>query len=373
MDVQAAVIGDLYAAGLGEGSWHDALRQARHYVGASSSMLFTPFVSASDGGLAVMDDVPVEVATQYFTEVAAVDVWYHELLRRHGGVLRAGVQWNTDELVAEAALRRTRLHADYLRPSDMGGGSGLSISGEQDAVLPAAAVMFYRPLNSAPFEPEVGLRVGDLATHFRRAVELWHRLKDAVPAAALAGEHASVAAVVVARDRRILFGNHAADKLLSDSALGLVRQARLCAAEASELVALEAALGVCQARRFGQAPSRLPRLTVRLQGQPNAGVVARVVPCPSALHGPSAAAVVFISREGKAPVGLREVVSTLYHLTSAEALLVEALSQGQDPRAFAEKRGVSIATVRTQLRAVFAKTGTRGQSELIKLVFSIAH
>jgi DNA-binding CsgD family transcriptional regulator len=371
MDVQAAVIGDLYAAGVREGSWHDALRQARRFVGAPSAMLFTPFVAERDGGLVVVDGVPVEVATRYFAEVAAVDVWYHELLRRNGGRLPTGLQWNTDELITTPALRRTRLHADYLRQTDLGGACGLMINGGEDPAVPTAAVTFYRSLQSSPFEDEIGVRVGQLAVHFRRAFAIWQRLRSCTSAGVLAAQQASLAAVVLARDRRILFANPAAERLLADPALGLARQGRLCAGKSAELVALETALGVCQARRFA-APARPPRLLVRLQGGPNEGVVARIVPCPAAVHGPSAAAVVFISREGRARLDVRELMAVLYKLTPAEALLVDALCQGQQLQAFADCRGVSMTTVRTQLRGVFAKTGTKGQSDLMKLVFSVA-
>ena len=76
---------------------------------------------------------------------------------------------------------------------------------------------------------------------------------------------------------------------------------------------------------------------------------------------------------GQTALDVQAVVAMLYKLTPAETALVLALSNGATPEHFAEQRSISLATVKTQLQAVFAKTGTRRQSDLMRLVFSIAH
>lgn len=65
-------------------------------------------------------------------------------------------------------------------------------------------------------------------------------------------------------------------------------------------------------------------------------------------------------------------MAALYRLTPGEAALVKALANGTTIEAFAETRQVSLATVKTQLQSVFAKTNTRRQSDLMRLVYSIA-
>jgi len=58
----------------------------------------------------------------------------------------------------------------------------------------------------------------------------------------------------------------------------------------------------------------------------------------------------------------------MHGLTAAEARLAEALLLGLTPIDIAEQRNVSMPTVRTQLRSLFAKTGVTGQAELVKLL-----
>ena len=58
----------------------------------------------------------------------------------------------------------------------------------------------------------------------------------------------------------------------------------------------------------------------------------------------------------------------MHGLTLAEAQLAIALAAGDSLRTVADRRGVSINTVRNQLSAVFDKTGCRRQQDLIRLL-----
>jgi DNA-binding CsgD family transcriptional regulator len=57
-------------------------------------------------------------------------------------------------------------------------------------------------------------------------------------------------------------------------------------------------------------------------------------------------------------------IGRLFKLTAAESKLASSLLAGQDLREFAETQGVSIHTARNQLKSIFAKTGTTRQVEL---------
>jgi DNA-binding CsgD family transcriptional regulator len=62
----------------------------------------------------------------------------------------------------------------------------------------------------------------------------------------------------------------------------------------------------------------------------------------------------------------------LFNLTPAEASLAVKISRGKTPAAIARSNGVTIATVRSQLKAVFAKTNTRRQAELVGLLARVS-
>ena len=65
-----------------------------------------------------------------------------------------------------------------------------------------------------------------------------------------------------------------------------------------------------------------------------------------------------------------EFFKSLYHFTPAELRLVKALLSGQSVDKHAQEMGVTINTIRTQLSALFKKTNTTRQGELIALLKS---
>lgn len=65
-----------------------------------------------------------------------------------------------------------------------------------------------------------------------------------------------------------------------------------------------------------------------------------------------------------------EVLGRRYGLTPAEARLAEAIVGGDRLSEAAERFGVTLGTVRIQLKAIFAKTGARSQADLVRLALT---
>jgi DNA-binding CsgD family transcriptional regulator len=66
--------------------------------------------------------------------------------------------------------------------------------------------------------------------------------------------------------------------------------------------------------------------------------------------------------------GSQASLSSRFLLTPAEAQIALGIADGETLAAIAEARGVSVSTARTQLKSVFAKTGTHRQAELVALL-----
>lgn len=103
-----------------------------------------------------------------------------------------------------------------------------------------------------------------------------------------------------------------------------------------------------------------------------APVAALVSPLPpglgEALAGPRGLAIVVLRSLDAARPKVAGRLRQLFGLTGAEAALALALVSGDRPEEIAAARGVRISTVRFQLRAILDKTGTRGQSDLVRLL-----
>lgn len=76
------------------------------------------------------------------------------------------------------------------------------------------------------------------------------------------------------------------------------------------------------------------------------------------------------------PLGRRRIASarqlmSLFGLSAAEARLARALCHGETLEEYAVSQGVKLPTIKTQLRAVFAKTKTDRQVTLVSLITGI--
>jgi DNA-binding CsgD family transcriptional regulator len=99
-------------------------------------------------------------------------------------------------------------------------------------------------------------------------------------------------------------------------------------------------------------------------------VVIRVLPVPCAARTPFFGARALLTF---APVEVKtgpkpELLEKVFGLTPAEARLASIVAEGVGPEQVAEELRISRETARNQLKAVFAKTATHRQSELVALI-----
>ena len=66
------------------------------------------------------------------------------------------------------------------------------------------------------------------------------------------------------------------------------------------------------------------------------------------------------------------VLSITFGLTPAEARLAAMIVNGSAPDECAQALHVKISTVRSQLNAIYGKTGATGQADLVRMILSAA-
>jgi len=77
---------------------------------------------------------------------------------------------------------------------------------------------------------------------------------------------------------------------------------------------------------------------------------------------------VFITDPELTPALPSQRLRDLYGLTTAEAQTALSLVDAEGLRDVADRRGVSINTVRTHLQRIFDKAGTGRQTEVVRLL-----
>jgi DNA-binding CsgD family transcriptional regulator len=128
------------------------------------------------------------------------------------------------------------------------------------------------------------------------------------------------------------------------------------------------------ALRTGNGAGNCAALLPRLNGRPPYRVF--VQPVRPATHeqagfrwGLEAGLLLLVDEPERAASAARiDALASLYGLTRAEIRVAEGLGRGDNVTAIAAEHGVSVATVRSQLKSILAKTETSRQGELVVLI-----
>lgn len=214
-----------------------------------------------------------------------------------------------------------------------------------------------------------------LLPHLARVLQLrehMEELRDMAHTGLAALEQFAMPVWVVERDGCIRHANRRGEEALSSPAAVLVGRRRCLRPAAFEL---EAVFRNMLDRACGPAP----RLGGALACVGRAGEkrVLRVLPlagrpeCLGSLAQNGAHLALVIEHGGAAPA-IGEILATLYGFTRAEARVAEGLLLDRTPEEIAALAGTKISTLRTQLKSMLAKTDCRRQTELVRLLASLA-
>lgn len=176
-----------------------------------------------------------------------------------------------------------------------------------------------------------------------------------------------VAAVLLGANGRVLdIDERSACHLRSSSVLG-IRQNRLIAQNKEVNDQLVQAIDRVSA---GGKPDTL--ISSGTSPAARYAILLQPIPCNAAFNPSQTCPVVCLIF----PLGRRRVASvqqliSLFGLSPAEARLARALCHGETLEEYAEAQNVKLSTVKTQLRAAFAKTQTDRQAVLVNLIAGI--
>ncbi len=166
---------------------------------------------------------------------------------------------------------------------------------------------------------------------------------------------------ILALDDRgtILQLNARAEALLAAGGPLTIQDGTLQGADRSTAARLAAAIGTAIAGDSAEV--------LIAAGQASAPLMVQVLPVnPTARAVPMpVAALVYVWNPAQRRDGRQRALARLWGFSAAEVRLLEALSAGVDLAIAAAELGISRNTARNRLQAMFAKTGTRRQTELI--------
>jgi DNA-binding CsgD family transcriptional regulator len=274
------------------------------------------------------------------------------------------------ELVPDAELRRSEFYRHYLEPAGV-----LHILGADIGAPEAfqARLRFIRGPSEAPFSEQDKVLCGLIVPHLECAIDIHARLSRMTSERDLfagAVEQLAVGAILLDEHGHFLKANLLANQILEEKDGLQIRQGQLELFDARLSRELKILIQRVLDNGRNNEPAVVQALRVqRRSGRPDLGLLVRLVPQYAWAEGQHApAVVVFISDPAQRGEASEQTLIQLFGLTRAEAALATQLSHGLALQDAASALHISTHTARTQLKAIFAKTGVTRQAELIRLL-----
>jgi len=360
------LIGDIYDASLDPALWPSVLEKTCGYIQGVSAGLVSHDTAYRNAQLHVLwNDNPE------FTRS------FHETYVKINPLMIATqVQTKAPDIVAISDLipydeyQATRLYHEWAEPQGYGDGIQAVL---EKSITSYGAVVVNRHLRQGLVDAEARGRMGLLAPHFRRAVNIGkvidlHKVEAAALADTLDGLTAAM--FLVDAGGRIVHANAAGHAMLAEAAVVRASGGKLAAADAQAHRALH---DIFMNADDGDAAVGTKGIAVPMTSRGGERFVAHVLPLTSGARRTagvaySAVAAVFVRKaELDLPYPL-EALADAYKLTPAEMRVLMMIVQVGGAPEVAPVLGISEATVKTHLQRVFAKTGTNRQADLVKLV-----
>lgn len=363
-EILGSIIGDIYDCVLNPEGWTGVMIRITEAMDAAYSTIALADIAGNHGRFAARSPWDAEQM-----RVLQEDYDFDAIPG-----LKAVVAGDIDTPVAtlshmsEAELQQTPFFQNWAKPQGLREGCIIKFVHTPDRIgLMGCTTRADRGIISVDEQRFMAL----LSPHLRRASLIGDLLDQARVTASLyrqALDHLAVPVVLTGANGAILHANGAAQQMLSAQGPILSRHGLLQAQNPAVVLALQEAIASA-ASADASLGSRGIGLPISAPGQPPA--VAYVLPLTEgtarAAFRPACAAV-FVSTTTSASPLPEAVLTTLFDLTPAEARVLLRIGSGLSAPRSAASLGIGENTLKTHLNRIFAKTGTRRQADLVKLI-----
>ncbi|MEZ5960030.1 MAG: helix-turn-helix transcriptional regulator [Hyphomonadaceae bacterium] len=376
-DPFSRVVERIYDAGMGHADWSAVIGEISALVGRGQAALEFVDYSTNSGQLLGLHGYDRESTIEHVPILLENDPWAPLVPWNFAGEHTLGTALLTD------SERKSTFFVNELAPvigmetKDILATFITRTCDHRGAKAAVGALMIYSGENQETFTAADIEIMRRIRPHLVKALELQARLSATETMLQTAGsvvDRAATALWLLDRRGRILFANATALELQQQSSLFAPRGQELHFSNTAAEAALQGAIVAASTHAIISAPHHHGAFLVQepehrkpfsvlvapVSAETMATLLANVIAQPC----------VAVSIAAQSPDLHHKLAlfQELYRLTDAETRVLASLIDGDSPKVAAEKIGVSVWTIRTQLKAIMDKTNCRSQRELMLLV-----
>jgi DNA-binding CsgD family transcriptional regulator len=366
----SSLIGEIYDAILDRARGTEALGKAAQFVGAqAAALLWRNPVSRTANVIHAFGIEPryVDLYRQHYAKLDPTTT--PMFLRDVGEVVSA------TDVLQHGELHKTCFYEEWLQPQ--GFVDTLQASLDKSAT-DFVCLCFMRNGESGMFDNAARDRLRLIIPHLRRAVLVGQLVERTTAQAATFGDALDgicAGLFLVDAGGQIVHANASGQAMLTQGVLVRGSGGKLTTHDTSAAKGLNEIFSSAARDRAGSGPQVG---AVPLTGRGGEHYVAHVLSLSAGarrLAGADdrAVAALFVQKASRDLPSPHNAIAKLYRLTPTELRVLAGIVQVGGAPEVAEAMGISVSTVKTHLRRLFAKTGTDRQADLVKLVAGYAN
>ncbi len=275
-----------------------------------------------------------------------------------------------DALYDRTMLVKSEIYNDFLRSYELESTNVLMAGCTHNQL---EGISLWRAPKQLPLDGDARKLLLSLLPHLQMALRLRAQmmLQDTARLfTETALDRLAIAAFLVTGNGRVLHMNNKAAAFLAKKDGLILRCGLLVTGSLTETAQLTQLLNAATSARRAITPGGAMRVRQSSTGG-YLYLTAISAPKENQIAGNDRYAVVFVSDPAEKPASRGNLMRQLYGLTPTESRLADLLLQGLDMEQIAEEMFITVGTARCHLKRVLAKTGTRRQAELTRLMLTL--
>jgi DNA-binding CsgD family transcriptional regulator len=364
------LLGSVYAASIRPELWCVVLQQLSDMTGVKKAALITHDITNSDHRmLAILGDSVKESTSTYERSYFQHDEWTLRFPKRgFTGRVTQG-----EEIWPEHAFYKSTFFNEFLQKFDVCQMACLA-SGGSPGIFEALSI--YRGPRDHEFGPEVLATLEMLAPHLQTALHMRRTLaalESRVSDLENALDLVSTGLVLLDAKGCCVLVNKTAKAILDQrDGLSLDKKA-LAATDLTESTTLRKLINSAILPCHTTSHESNGAMKISRRNAKHLQILAAPLRRENLVGSNCAVGILFISDPGQKASVPSEILQVLFGLTPAEARLAISLLEGKSLSETAERHNVTRETVRSQIKSLFQKTGTKRQGELVRLLAGVSH